>query len=118
LFYFLLKKMGSHSRGQYDGGSSPGLSGLMQDVDSYIYELSSNQSQNGVAGHSSQSHYPQQQSRPYNGYMSSPQRHQNMTVRTAVTIALFKSRHVVRHLMTVPRPLEITRFLPPKYGYT
>ncbi|KAG2185648.1 hypothetical protein INT44_002441 [Umbelopsis vinacea] len=71
--------MGSHSRGQYDGGSSPGLSGLMQDVDSYIYELSSNQSQNGVAGHSSQSTYPQQpQSRPHNGYMPSTQRHQTM----------------------------------------
>lgn len=72
--------MGSHSRGQYDGGSSPGLSGLMQDVDSYIYELSSNQSQNGVAGHSSQSSYPQQQPRPHNGYMPSTHRHQNMPV--------------------------------------
>ncbi|GAB5593532.1 RHO1 GDP-GTP exchange protein 2 [Umbelopsis nana] len=73
--------MGSHSRGQYDGGSSPGLSGLMQDVDSYIFELSSNQSQNGVVASAPSSHssYPQQQQhRPYNSYIPSSQRPQNM----------------------------------------
>ncbi|CAM0136841.1 Rho guanine nucleotide exchange factor [Umbelopsis sp. WA50703] len=65
--------MGSHSRGQYDGGSSPGLSGLMQDVDSYIYELSANQPANGVADPSSHSTYPQNY-RPYNNYTSPSQR--------------------------------------------
>lgn len=79
--YALLAEMGSHSRGQHDGGSSPGLSGLMQDVDSYIYELSANQSQNGVApaAPSSHSNYPQQP-RPYNSYAPSSQRTQNIPV--------------------------------------
>lgn len=73
-------EMKSHFKGHSIEDSSPGISELVRDIDCYIEDLSLNQSQNGVAEHTSHSSHPQQQSRLRKGYMSSSRRRQKLKV--------------------------------------